>query len=605
VKSLLRLIQIVLILTSAIPSFSQKEGDARFYMLGLVEECDQNIYDNPLLSLELAEEAHKIAMELEDDSLVALTLNRIGSAHWSLGNVISALEHIQQSLQIAESKGYREILARNYGNIGNVYGAAGLDLDAISYYRNELTIQKDLNDPFRLFAVNNNIGKAFLDIGYYDSAHFYLEKAGEYLNEEFIHLHSIYYFNLAETHFNEGQLVRTDSLLVLTFENAEKHGSKRGIIRANQLKSELERTKGNIDVAIKHAKVAVEMANESQVKELIYLCHKTLSKCYAEQQKFEQAYYHDQIHEAYLDSVQNVSSVNELELLSYYQRLFRLRVLEQKNALNKKLAEQRQFIIYSLIGVLAIAIFMISVIVRRGQKIRKQARRLEALDAFKNRIFAIVSHDLKSPIQSVSVAVEMFQDKLLSKEEVETHLPELRDKTSRLLDLLNNIFQWAEGQISEDALKKEDFLLVKVLNDLEAELLDRLHDKNIRLEYDKGLPIILHSNRGIVRIVLRNLIVNAIKFSFEKSVVTVEAYEKDEFKIVEIIDRGVGIQEEKLDGLFSMEAGSSIGTSGEVGNGLGLALCYDFIRSLGGKIEVESEHGRGSIFRVHFPSQDA
>lgn len=561
---------------------------------------DELVFDDPALSLDLSMEANKLARELEDDSLLAITLNRMGSAQWSLGNAIEALDNIQESLQIAEINGYEQIMSKNYGNIGNVYRSVGLDLDAIGYYRLELAIQEKLNNSFRLFSINNNLGKTFLEINYYDSAHKYFDKAGSYLNENFIHLHSIFYFNLAETYFKQDEWAMADSLLQITFENAEKYGSKRGIIRANQLQAELDRMYGNGDKALMHAQKAVELANESKVKELIYICNKTLSKCYAAVGNYEDAYMHNNLYEAYLDSVQNISVVNELELLNYYQRLFRVRVLEEKNTLNVQVAEQRRFIINLLIGIIVLALFMISVIIRRGRKINRQAKELQELDAFKSKIFAIISHDLKSPIQAVSFAIEMFHEKLISKEEIESHLPDIKNKTSQLLDLLNNIFQWASGQIGGEALKKEKFRLLKVVNDLEGELAERLESKNIKLEFDHEMKLKLHSNSSIVRIVLRNLLVNAIKFSHKDTKIEIKAYKEKKNRVIEVIDQGIGIDENLLKGLFSMEMGSSDGTDGEKGNGIGLALCSDFIRELGGKIEVESEKGKGSTFRVVF-----
>ena len=570
----------------------------------LVAQCDDQVYDKPARSLSLAQDAFQLAEELEDDSLIAVTLNRIGSAQWSLGNEIEALEKIQQSLQIAETRGYEALMAKNYGNIGNVYSAAGLDLDAIGYYRLELSIQEKLDKPFRLFAINNNIGKAFLDVDFYDSAHHYLNKASQYLNENFIHLHSILYFNLAEAFFKQKDWNKADSLLKITLENAETFNSTRGIIRANQLTAELERIKGNKSKALEHAKIATKLAEESRVKELIYICNKTLSNCYSDLNDYQNAFIHDQIYESYLDSVQNVSTVNELELLSYYQRLFRLRVLEEKNTLNKQMAEQRQFIIYGLVGVILFAIFMISLIIRRGQQINRQTKKLEELNAFKNKIFAIVSHDLKSPIQAVSAAIEMFQEKLISKQDIETHLPEIRSKTSQLLDLLNNIFQWAEGQMEGEALKKEEFQLIEVVKNLEEEISEKLKDKEIAFDYDKKMSLTLHSNPSIVRIVLRNLVINAIKFSHKNSKVILRAFARGNETILEVEDQGIGMKPAMLKNLFTMELGSMPGTSGERGNGLGLALCYDFIRELGGRIEAESEEGVGSTFRVYFKDQD-
>lgn len=582
--------------------FSQKEDKAHL-IIELVAQSDDQVYDNPSRSLELAIKANELANELKNDSLIAVTLNRIGSAHWSLGNQIIALEKIQESLQIAETRSYMHLMAKNYGNLGNVYSASGLDLDAIGYYKAELEIQKNLNVPFRLFVINNNIGKAYLDIDHYDSAHHYLNKASEFLNDNFIHLHSIFYFNLAEANFKQGRFKEADSLLAITLQNAEQFQSLRGIIRANQLKAELEIQNGNFEKALEHALIATNMAKESNVKELIYITNKTLSNCYARLKRFELAYKHDQIFEAYVDSVQNVSTVNELELLTYYQRLFRLRVLEEKNSLNKKVAEQRQFIIYGLVGVLIIALFMISIIVERGRKIKKQSKKLEKLDAFKTKVFAIVSHDLKSPIQSVSSALELFQEKLLSKEDIEKHLPEIRERTSGLLDLLNNIFQWAEGQMTGEDLKKESFELVKVIHDVEAELQERLKGKSIVLDFDRKSKITLYSNAGIVRIVLRNLIINAIKFSHRNSTVAVNVVTSENVKIIEVQDTGVGIRPSAIEGIFSMESGTTLGTDGEKGNGLGLALCYDFIRGLGGKMEVESSEGVGSTFRLYFTDQ--
>ncbi|MEM7296912.1 MAG: tetratricopeptide repeat-containing sensor histidine kinase [Bacteroidota bacterium] len=583
-----------------VSAFGQESEEIRSRIHELVVTSDNLVYDNPTRSLELSSEANKWARELKDDSLIAVTLNRVGSAHWSLGNAIEALEKIQESLQIAEINGYEQIMSKNYGNIGNVYRTVGLDLDAIGYYRLELAIQEKLNTPFRLFTINNDIGKAFLDINFYDSAHKYFDKAASYLDDNFIHLHSIFYFNLAETYFKQDEWAMTDSLLQITFNNAEEHGSKRGIIRANQLQAELDRKYGNAEKALMHAQKAVGLAVESNVKELIYICSKTLSNCYADLGNYEDAYMQNNVYEAYLDSVQNISVVNELELLNYYQRLFRVRVLEEKNTLNVQVAEQRRFIIYLLVGVLVVAIFMISVIIRRGRKIDKQAKELQELDAFKNKIFAIISHDLKSPIQAVSFAIEMFHEKLISKEEIESHLPDIKDKTSQLLDLLNNIFQWASGQIGGEALKKEEFHLLKVVNDLEIELAEKLEDKDIKMGYDQEMKMKLHSNSSIVRIVLRNLLVNAIKFSHHDTTIRIKAYQDKNAKVVEVIDEGIGMEANLLKGLFSMEMGSSDGTDGEKGNGIGLALCSDFIRELGGKIEVESQPGKGSTFRVFF-----
>lgn len=563
----------------------------------LIESGDSLLYDQPQKSLELAVKANDIAAKLENDSLIALTLNRIGSAHWSLGNQMQALEKIQESLQISELNDFEEIMAKNLGNIGNVYAASGLDLDAIGYYRSELEIQKAKKDTFRLFVINNNIGKAFIDLKYYDSAHHYLQAASQLLSFKFEHLHSILFFNQAELYFNEGKYQMADSLILLTEINAKQFKSIRGIIHANQLRAEWNLKMDNTNEALKNAQLAFYLSKQSGVKELIYITSKTLSNAFGRLDRYEEAFGSQLLHEQYLDSVQSSATINELELLSYYQRLFQMRVLESKNTINKELADQRQLIIQGLVVALLIAAVLIAIIFLVVRELRMRKRELEKLNTFRSKIFAIVSHDLKSPIQSVSSVIELFNQKLISKEEIAPVLPEVRDKTSNLMNLLNNIFLWAEGQMEGEDLKKETFEVCQVVEELESELEERLKEKKISLVFDSTRNFNVNSDPGIIRILLRNLIVNAIKFSNENSKVEVNTVKGDRAKIIEVIDNGIGMSEEMKEDVFGGLV-STDGTAGEKGNGLGLALCHDFVKSLGGKMEVESVAGEGSVFRI-------
>ena len=569
----------------------------------LIKACDSLIYDQPQRSLDLAIEAHRLATLINSDSLIATTLNRIGSSHWSLGNQLEAMEKIQASQQMAEANNFESIIAKNLGSIGDVYAASGLVLDAIGYYKSELQVQKSLQDTSRLFTSNNNIGKAYLDLGYIDSAQFYLNTAGNFLDSKFEHQHSIYFINSAELSFYQQNYSETDSLLKLSWNNARNFNSTRGIIRANRLSAELALKMDQPTIAKRHAEEAFNLAQASGAKELIYISSKTLSRCSGALQDFKRAYEMDLLHEQYLDSVQNVTTVNELELLSYYQRLFQVRVLESRNEVNRDTAEQRRLIINGLIIVLVIAALLLTIIIYSSIKIRRQKVELETLNKFKAKIFAIVSHDLKSPIQSVSSVIEMFNQKLIGKEEIEPYLPEVKEKTSNLMNLLNNVFLWAEGQIEGENLKKEDFSLHPVMQDLEKELEERLQEKEIQLKFDSSFGFYLHSNKEVIRIVIRNLVVNAMKFSQPKSKVEVNCVAGEKTKIIEVIDKGIGMSRETRENLFTGDLESMEGTIGEKGNGLGLALCNDFVLGLGGKIEIESVIGEGSVFRVVLPNQ--
>lgn len=582
--------------------FSQKQSDSQ-KIIDLSTEAEENIYDDPAKSLSLAKRAFELSEPLKDDSLTALVLNRIGSAHWSLGNPMEAMENIQASLQICETQGYDEIRAKNLGNIGNVYSAAGFDLDAIDYYRSELRIQKKLNKSFRLFAINNNIGKSFLDLNYTDSAHFYLNQATNYLDDESIGLASILYFNLAEVYFKESEFGKVDSLLQITFSNAEKYDSRRGLARASQLMAELELIRNNNISAMRYAKDAMNIAFESGVKELIYICSKTLSKCYAALGKYDQAYISNIQYEAYLDSVQNVTTKNELELLSYYQRLFKFRVLETENTINEETAEQRKWIIFGLVVILFFVGILLMIIIRIRLKLERQKKELEGLNNFKTKVFGIVSHDLRSPIQSFIHGVDLLNRKMVSQEEITELIPELRERAHSLMGLLGNLLRWAGDQMESAEVSKEHFDFLELLSELEVEFQEKLQMKEIAFLYDAEMQFGLFSNREIVKIIMRNLLVNAIKFSPEHSKIIIKTLSENKNKVISVEDHGVGMDEDTVKQLFSSEVASQVGTSGEHGSGLGLALCGDLIERLGGSIDVDSAINRGSSFHIILPEK--
>jgi two-component system, sensor histidine kinase and response regulator len=572
-------------------------------ILQLIKEADKNIYDDPTESLKSAEQSLQLSKEVKDDSLIAVSLNRMGNAYWSLGNQMEAIGHLQESLQISETKELEELTAKNLGNIGNVYSAAGFNLDAINYYKLELQIQKRLKQKRRLFAIYNNIGSAFFTLNEFDSTHHYLQIATNYLDESFIELSPILFSNMAETFLLQNELGKADSLLKLTFKSAEKYGSQRSLVIANQLKAELERKRGKYRNAFQYAKKSVDMAYASKVKELIYISNRTLSNCYGDLGQFEEAYQKRLIYEVYKDSVQNANVKNELELLSYYQRLFRVRVLEEKNLVSSELAEQRKWIIFGLIGILLFVGILLIIIIRTRLKLEHQKKELESLNNFKTKVFGIVSHDLRSPIQSFVHVVDLLNRKMITKEEIEPLIPELREKSQSLLGLLSNLLRWAGDQMEKTAVDKEYFSLVTILNELELEFEEKLKLKEIAFIYDSELRLRIYSNREIVKIVLRNLLLNAIKFSHKQSKIFIKGLIENKMNVISVEDHGIGMKQETVEQLFSSELTSTLGTSGEQGTGLGLALCGDLVERLGGTIEIDSAVNRGSAFHILLPEK--
>jgi len=130
----------------------------------------------------------------------------------------------------------------------------------------------------------------------------------------------------------------------------------------------------------------------------------------------------------------------------------------------------------------------------------------------------------------------------------------------------------------------------------------RFNDKNITISNELKENIHIRADKNMINTILRNLLGNAIKFTHKNGGIKVNAYQQDNYLVVSVADTGVGIEPETMSKLFKIsEKVSTDGTEEEMGTGLGLILCKEFVEKHGGKIWVESEVGIGSDFKFTLP----
>ena len=565
----------------------------------LVKFSDSLFYSEPEKSLELLNKALKKSNDIKDDSLFAVAVNRIGAIHTLYGDLIEALNKLQFSLQVADIKKYEQLYAKNFSDIGDVYSQAQLELDALDYYGIEQSTKKKYNDNTSL--IDLKIGKTYLSLHNYDSAGNYFDRLFEEKKLEEILL-PILYLNQAKLLFvlSKDNLKLADSLCSIARKKSLKINNLIALIQINHFKAELELEKGNISKANEYAKESIRVSEKLKSKLFISISHEVLAKCMAKNNQYKDAFIHTSISKVYLDSVRNKSVINELELLSYYQKLFKYRVLETKNDTNKNIATQRRLINIILTVALVFFIILLVIIIKNSKKITKQKLELEQLNKFKSKVFAILSHDVQSPIRSVIGVVELFHKKLVTKEEIKPLLPEIEDRMNKLQELLNNLLQWGGTQIEKDNVIHKPVDILNVVKKLELDLEDELNSKKIMLNYNNKTSCIINTNKDLLIIILRNIITNAIKFSYERSNIQINCIKKENAHIISIKDDGIGMNKKFVKKIFTGDLTGTIGTKGEIGNGVGLALCKDFIRILGGEITVESEVKKGTTFFITF-----
>lgn len=228
----------------------------------------------------------------------------------------------------------------------------------------------------------------------------------------------------------------------------------------------------------------------------------------------------------------------------------------------------------------------------------RKNRELEFTNKEKDRLFSIIAHDLRGPLNSISSYLEMLNDIELTAEERITINSQLLGLTQNTSTLLNNLLNWSARRGYEPSSLKPIELqkpLKEVVDLMQPEA--QRKDIKVRISTEHN-DLKLMGEPEMLYLVLRNLINNAIKFTREGGEITITAKEADGKITISIKDNGIGIPAEKQPEIFGSQVKPSAGTQSEKGIGLGLVLCHDFVRAMDGNINFTSQENIGTEFIV-------
>ncbi|MBE0650309.1 MAG: PAS domain S-box protein [Bacteroidales bacterium] len=238
------------------------------------------------------------------------------------------------------------------------------------------------------------------------------------------------------------------------------------------------------------------------------------------------------------------------------------------------------------------------------QALKESEARLSELNATKDRIFSIIGHDLRSPLNSILGFSELLLDQIKSRnyESIEEYASIIKNSSERVSDLLTNILVWSQTQTGKINFNPEYFKLTTVVD----EVIDLMNDWALQksIHISKKLPqnLKIIADKSMINNILRNFLSNGIKFTNVGGEIIIKAEKNNHEVIVSVTDNGVGINDKDIDKLFRLEyTYSTNGTKEESGTGLGLLLCKEFVNMHSGKIMVESTVEKGTTFSFTIP----
>ncbi|MFH2096687.1 MAG: HAMP domain-containing sensor histidine kinase, partial [Bacteroidota bacterium] len=230
--------------------------------------------------------------------------------------------------------------------------------------------------------------------------------------------------------------------------------------------------------------------------------------------------------------------------------------------------------------------------------------RLKEINEAKNRLFGIVSHDLRNSFNVLLGFSEILAQKARTLDDAKRlQYNEAIYKSSRqMYELLDNLLKWTNKQTGAIRNNPEVTDLRIVITEISELLQINAREKGINIIIGIPQNLYILFDRNLLSTIVRNLLANAVKFSHPGNNVHINCSEKEGFIEISITDTGIGIPAAKMDKLFRIdERFTSEGTNQEKGTGLGLILCREFTEMMDGSIKVESTEGKGSTFTVCIP----
>ena len=232
----------------------------------------------------------------------------------------------------------------------------------------------------------------------------------------------------------------------------------------------------------------------------------------------------------------------------------------------------------------------------------EQNLELENLNNIKNKFFSIISHDLRSPLNTLTSLMAIYREGDVTEDELREMLLKLEDTIINTGSFLNNLLEWSKNQLKGIVINPVKFEINKSVNHNITLFERRISQKKLKVVNDTDPACLVYADPDMINVVIRNLLSNSIKFCMPGDEITFNSFIKERNAVISIKDTGPGISKAQGERLFNLD--NTVSTSnGEKGNHLGLILCKDMILQNNGSITFESSPGEGTTFWIELPNE--
>ena len=573
-------------------------------------------------------QAKALFVTLNDSLNVAKVNNSIGLIEIKRGNFTKGLQYSLAAIKELKRQNLKKDLCLAYENLAEAYTNIKAYDKAIEFNLKTLEIQEELNDFKGISQTNSRIAELYSFNKEYRKAIEYYEKVLETTDNDSIS--GRIYTNLANQYLKFNNYQKSENYFLKGLKISRADNNKPGILFALNGLGELYLKQNRLVLAELQLSEAGSIAKNLKNKPELLRYYKSMKDLDSTKGKFNRAYIWQSEYyklKTELDKENQIKapviSDSDLELNSDFNSNDALNPDPTKafEAKGDDDSEKFNIILYVLLAALAVvSTFLVLIYLKRNNNIKytqeleeknlkielqneaflEQTKHLENVNNVKDKLFSIVSHDLKDSLSSINGFINLLREGSLSREEFDNLIPELSENANNASLLLYNLLNWSKSQMQSLVAKPELFDVQEVFADKVKLIEQRAESKGIELK-DHSFRDFAYADKSMFEIVVQNLLANALKFCKRGDTITITNHISNGNCIVCISDTGIGISKENISKLFKNSSFTTLGTNNEKGTGLGLSICNELIELNNGKIWVESTENVGSSFYVQLP----
>jgi two-component system sensor histidine kinase/response regulator len=583
-------------------------------------------YKSALYAINLALSYSKL---LKDEHGATDAYKNMGIICYSEGQLPNALDFYYKALFIALKNNYKVLSGEIYNDIGVTLQAMEVYPNALTYFYKALNIVQGENDLQGVGTMNENIGEVLLAQKKYgvSLSHLYIALKIAKKQNDIDGLTSLY-TDIGLCYAHTGDLPKAVKFLDTSVRVAGNYkfvyNQAYAYIGLSTAYNMQKNYAGAYKLALQGQALAVKLGNLSVRADASLQLSKTLTGLgrYKEADDLLNQYLQLKNEVKDNESIQKLTSYNyELDFTEKQHQLEQQQ--QERDLLYQQKIHSQRLINTIFVVVLAGMITIAFVYYRQKRKqqnineqleeknhevlhqkanIDEQAHKLNDLNTLKDRLISVLAHDLRAPLSTLRGLFSLLQDDSITHQELVEMIPTVLKKLEYTSDFLDTLLFWINSQMENF----ENSVKVFSINDIVSYEIESHREQALL----KGVSFIdkvpdetlASADPNSIRIVIRNLITNAIKFSKHGDVIGISAVVEDGDVIISVKDTGVGIPETQLKKLFRNKVDSKTGTGNESGTGMGLLFCKDLIEKCNGRIWVISQQGEGSEFTFTVPA---